>query len=492
MNKKRLFTILASSMMGAQFVLSSTVVMAEETSEHLEDLRRQQEELENESSEVESNIQGSRQQMDDLSQEKDQLESDIAGIQANVDELIQEIESRQQEITEKEAEIEQLHSEIDVLKDLIDKRTEKIENQARAVQVSGDANSLVSILLSSESFTDFIDRASLISEIVSSNQNIIGDQKRDQEALEEKQAQAEIEQAELEEVKQELEVSRNNLVNQRLALEDRVSQVTAEYNLSEEDLNALLSRQDEIAAQTSDLDAQVKAEQDRLEEERLERERREREEAERRRREEEERQRQEEQAQREAEEEAQRQREAQERQQAAQAERQAQEEREQEAAQETESQSSQESSSSSSSSNTAQAATSQPAPASQSSGWIRPASGYISSGFGYRIHPIYKTSRFHAGVDYAGSGTIRAAKAGTVTSASYSGGLGYHVRINHGNGMSSVYGHMQPGLHVAPGQSVSQGQSLGIMGSTGTSTGVHLHFEIHQNGRPVNPLNYVN
>ena len=57
--------------------------------------------------------------------------------------------------------------------------------------------------------------------------------------------------------------------------------------------------------------------------------------------------------------------------------------------------------------------------------------------------------------------------------------------------MTSVYGHMQPGLHVAPGQKVSQGQSLGIMGTTGNSTGVHLHFEIHKNGTPVNPLNYV-
>src|SRR5699024_1535479 len=128
----------------------------------------------------------------------------------------------------------------------------------------------------------------------------------------------------------------------------------------------------------------------------------------------------------------------------------------------------------------------------QSGGWARPANGYISSRFGYRTHPIFKTRRLHAGVDYAGSGTIRAAKAGTVVSASYSGGLGYHVRINHGNGLTSVYGHMQPGLHVAPGQSVSQGQSLGIMGSTGASTGVHLHFEIHKNGVPVNPLSYVN
>src|SRR5699024_7908087 len=104
----------------------------------------------------------------------------------------------------------------------------------------------------------------------------------------------------------------------------------------------------------------------------------------------------------------------------------------------------------------------------------------------------FKTRRLHAGVDYAGSGTIRAAKAGTVVSASYSGGLGYHVRINHGNGLTSVYGHMQPGLHVAPGQSVSQGQSLGIMGSTGASTGIHLMYQNQQNAYTLSIIHNLN
>lgn len=135
-------------------------------------------------------------------------------------------------------------------------------------------------------------------------------------------------------------------------------------------------------------------------------------------------------------------------------------------------------------------APSNPAP-SQSSGWIRPASGILTSGFGYRIHPVHGTRAMHSGIDIAGSGPIRATRGGTVTTATYHHSLGYYVVVDHGGGYRSMYAHMTPNLSVSRGQTVSQGQQLGIMGTTGTSTGVHLHFEIHKNGRPVNPAPYV-
>ena len=128
-------------------------------------------------------------------------------------------------------------------------------------------------------------------------------------------------------------------------------------------------------------------------------------------------------------------------------------------------------------------------------GFIRPASGYNSSPFGYRISPVDGVYRLHQGMDIAGSGQIFAAQSGTVEYAGYSGMYGYHVIINHGdiNGVSvkTLYAHMIAGLMVAPGQSVGQGQQLGIMGTTGQSTGVHLHFEVFENGVVVNPLNYI-
>lgn len=132
-------------------------------------------------------------------------------------------------------------------------------------------------------------------------------------------------------------------------------------------------------------------------------------------------------------------------------------------------------------------------PSSDSSGtdWIRPAEGVVTSPFGYRIHPIYGDRRLHTGIDIAGSGAILAARSGTVISASYNNGLGYFVRIDHGDGYESVYGHMTPNLLVSIGDSVSQGQRIGTMGTTGTSTGVHLDFQIIQNGTPIDPAPYI-
>lgn len=129
-----------------------------------------------------------------------------------------------------------------------------------------------------------------------------------------------------------------------------------------------------------------------------------------------------------------------------------------------------------------------------STGWLCPVPYYtLTSAFGMRIHPIYGTQRMHNGVDMACSqGTpIYAAKSGKVTVASYqAGGAGYYVSINHGDGFSSIYMHMTHYI-VSAGQYVTQGQVIGYVGSTGGSTGPHLHFGIAYNGTYVNPMQYV-
>lgn len=125
--------------------------------------------------------------------------------------------------------------------------------------------------------------------------------------------------------------------------------------------------------------------------------------------------------------------------------------------------------------------------------WIRPCSySMISSPFGEREPPTEGASSYHQGVDLAGpEGTpIVAARSGTVTIAQYSNSAGYYVTINHGDGFSSVYMHMTNYV-VSVGQTVSQGQVIGYMGSTGISTGPHLHFGIALNGAYVNPAYYV-
>ena len=129
-----------------------------------------------------------------------------------------------------------------------------------------------------------------------------------------------------------------------------------------------------------------------------------------------------------------------------------------------------------------------------SAGWVTPVSGYtLTSPFGMRVHPVLGTSRMHNGIDLAcPQGTpIYATRAGRVTTASYqAGGAGNYVSINHLDGFSSIYMHMTHYV-VSPGQNVAQGQLIGYVGSTGISTGPHLHFGISYAGTYVNPLAYI-
>ena len=126
--------------------------------------------------------------------------------------------------------------------------------------------------------------------------------------------------------------------------------------------------------------------------------------------------------------------------------------------------------------------------------FTHPCPGYsrISSTFGYRNAPLAGASTNHKGVDFAAStGTpIYAAAAGTVTSAGYSGKAGNLIIINHGNGLLTYYMHCNT-IFVSAGQKVSKGQNIGQVGTTGNSTGPHLHFQVMNNGTPVNPMNYL-
>jgi murein DD-endopeptidase MepM/ murein hydrolase activator NlpD len=128
-------------------------------------------------------------------------------------------------------------------------------------------------------------------------------------------------------------------------------------------------------------------------------------------------------------------------------------------------------------------------PAPSSSALMMPANGPITSYFGSRYHPILHFTRFHAGVDIgAGWGSpIVAAADGQVVGAGWAGGYGREVKIAHGGGITSIYGHMS-GIATSPGSFVHRGQLIGYVGSSGLSTGPHLHFEVRQGGTPVNPL----
>ena len=137
------------------------------------------------------------------------------------------------------------------------------------------------------------------------------------------------------------------------------------------------------------------------------------------------------------------------------------------------------------------------APGLHSGPFVRPAglpvrTNAISSSFGTRWHPLLGGYRFHAGIDLAAAmgSPVFATSSGTVAASGWCGGYGICVTIDHGDGCFTLYGHLSR-VDVAPGMRVSSGQALGLVGSTGNSTGPHLHYEVRINGRPVDPVPYL-
>jgi murein DD-endopeptidase MepM/ murein hydrolase activator NlpD len=116
----------------------------------------------------------------------------------------------------------------------------------------------------------------------------------------------------------------------------------------------------------------------------------------------------------------------------------------------------------------------------------------ITSPYGWRTHPIFGTSRYHSGIDIGADygDSVRAADSGVVIYADWMGGYGKAVIVDHGNGISSLYAHNSE-LLVGEGQRVRKGEVISRVGSTGYSTGPHLHFEVRQNGSPVSPMDYL-
>lgn len=115
----------------------------------------------------------------------------------------------------------------------------------------------------------------------------------------------------------------------------------------------------------------------------------------------------------------------------------------------------------------------------------------ILSGFGYRIHPIYKVKKFHAGVDFpARVGTaIQSSGDGVVVEAGWHSGYGQCVKISHGYGYETWYAHMNK-IYVHQGEKLKKGHKIGEVGDTGLSTAPHLHYEVHFKGNPINPINF--
>lgn len=450
-----------------------------------------------------------------------QLTNDVASTEEAIHAISMEIENNEvaisianENLEKATQELEILHNEIEVLEDNISKRAYKLEEQARIVQVNGNPTTYFEYILNSESLTEVIGRFNIVSNLIRSSNRMMEDQKRDQNAVVEKSNETEKKIVQQNTLTEELVNTSADLQAQRITQTALIAQLNLEKNTAAEDRDDLLAKRNEALQLVSDI--QEEREAIRLAAEQAAREQAAREEAERKaielakqeeairvaeaariaRAEEAEAARiskanQEAQAARAAE--AAREAEAA---RVAQAEREAEAARiakaKEEAAVSPATSSESPDNNEASPEPTKPAAPETPAAPPAVEGWLRPANGYISSRFGYRRDPISgQAGIFHTGMDFAGSGPILAAKSGVVTAATFNSISGYYVVIDHGGGMSSLYAHMTPGLMVSPGQRVSQGQQIGTMGTTGYSTGVHLHFEIHEYGRRVDPASYL-
>ena len=444
-----MFSILSSTAIFLS-LFSTGVQSVDAESQTLNELQQRQQELNQQSNQLQGNIKEAEQEMNTLDSERTQIKNEIVEIQKNIDAVLLEIKTQEEEIARLEEEIKQLNVEIDILKDKIAQRDIALAKQARGVQTAGSPNNIIDIVLSADTLSDLIGKIEVINLVVQNNNNIMESQKSDKQLVEQKAAQVEMAKSEADEVKLAMEVSRNNLVAQRRDMDNKVAILTEKFDLTSEERNAFINQRNNVAAEATRVNNLVKAEQQRIAAEKARKAAEARARAEAKRR-------------------AEEARKAEERRIAA----------ESAKGKDVTTASGSSSSNSSNSSN------------SNSDGWVRPANGYVTSRYGYRIHPITKNRDLHTGIDIGGGGPIRAAKGGVVRTAGYHYSYGYYVQIDHGGGIQTLYAHMTPGLQVSAGQSVSGGQTLGTMGTTGSSTGVHLHFEVIQNGARVNPEGFM-
>ena len=404
----------------------------------LEELQQQKDALQLETNTIQSQIEEKSNSLNTLESEKANLETKVNELQSQLDELMNRLATQEQKLADIESKILKLQAEIEALQVVIDQRTEKLNTQARYIQTDAGVTDIASMLLSSENFSDLVGKITVVSKIVTANKDIVEQQEADQQKVEDSKVAVEEEKLAAEALRQDILISKNNVVAQKTEIDIQIAQVIENYELTEAEKNGLESTRADLAAQTETISKDMVAEETRIAAERA-------------------------------------------------------------AAEQAASEAAAVAAAATAANNlTASAAPTTTASSSytvNSSGFIKPASGYYSSPFGYRLSPITGGSELHRGQDIAGSGAISAAQSGTVVTATYHASFGYYVVINHGtiNGVTveTLYAHMQPGLLVAPGQTVSQGQQIGIMGTTGDSTGVHLHFEVHENGGLVDPLNYI-
>ncbi|MBC2123552.1 murein hydrolase activator EnvC family protein [Listeria marthii] len=430
---------------GVATALSLLIIAAPLSGAHAEsinDMQKRQNEIEQKKSELDKNLDSKNTELNHLESAEKDAAKELESLLKSIDETDKKLKEQEGKVDSENEKLKQLKKEMEKLRNDIRDRQKVLDNRARAIQTTGTATAYLDMIFEANDFKELIDRVTVVSAIVKADQDIMQDQKDDQDKLKVAETTSEKKLENLKVLAVELEVSKNNMESQKQEKNDLVMALANKKDLTKSEQTLLASEQGALTDEEKRLASSIAGEK--------------------------------------AKQEA--------------AIKAAEEKRMQEAA------SSAHNSTAVNNSGSGSSGSTETVGSGGGGQFIKPASGILTSGFSERTNPVTGKYESHKGQDIAGGGTITvsAAASGTVVfsgfgaSGSGFGGYGYVVKIDHGNGYQTLYGHMRAGsLKVVTGQRVSQGQPIGIMGSTGQSTGQHLHFEIHKNGVPVNPAPYL-
>lgn len=396
----------------------------------INDAKTQKSDLEKKKEETEAKIQ-------ELEKEKGNIVTYIEKMDGQLNELNKEISSLNSQIEDANADLEETKKNLKEAKKTEKNQYETMKKRIKYMYENGNTN-YIEIILGSADMSDMLNRAEYIEKIMQYDRTMLSNYQETKKQIELAKKDIENKIVELEQLNEEVNYEKSTVEE----LIDKKSKELKKYNANIQQSESLVSNYSNAIE-----------EQEALIEKLLEEERRRIEEEEKRKKAEEEKRRQEEEKKK----------------------------QEQNNSSNNNNSSDNSSNSNSSNSNTQGGFT-----------WPVPASKKITSYFGYRGQPTSGASTYHQGIDIgAPTGTpIVAAQSGTVVTASYSAGAGNYIMISHGNSVYTVYMHCSQ-LLVSVGQTVSRGEKIALVGSTGISTGPHLHFGVSVNGSYKDPLNYV-
>ena len=402
--------------------LSGVSAMASEITE----AQKKQQELETQQKDIKDILADLETKKSNTLEYIEELDMQLTSLETRIDEL-------ETQIGEVETELEQTKIEVEQAKEDEQNQYDAMKKRIQCIYMQGNTE-YIQILVNADSIADFLNRSEYIKKISEYDKNMLTNYQEAKQLVLDKEASLEEQKTSLEEMNTQLEEEKNAV---QILIDDKNKEL-ANYNASiSQSQSQITNLQAEIEAQEQLVEELLEAERKRIEEE--ERKRKEAEEA----------------ARKAAEEEAKKQ----------------------------------------NSSNSGSSSSSGSSSITVSSGgylWPVPSSGRITSYFGHREQPTAGASTYHKGIDVGAptGSNIVATKSGTVVTSRYSSSAGYYIMIYHGNGVYSTYMHCSK-LLASVGDEVSRGEVIALVGSTGYSTGPHLHFAITIGGTYVNPLKYV-